>query len=200
MDRRIDISRRAGFLLLPLWALFALAAAGAPPAGTQVAKPVRALSLGTASDGVLVAVGEPVQFLDSSLGNVTSWSWDFSFDPAAPAVDSTAQNPVWTYTQVGLWSVHLEVCNSGGCSTATKQIEVVEPCTFPTDLALSAQTVDTTQSFDACYTITAGTGFAVVQPGAVTFRAGRTIALGNGFSVGGGASFQAVIDPTLAVP
>lgn len=57
------------------------------------------------------------------------------------------------------------------------------------DLTLSAQTVSTTELFEACGTLRAGNGFVVVDPGNVTLRAG-TVVLESGFSVGTGASLQ----------
>lgn len=173
---------------------------GAHCLAAPVASAPRVLTLGATSDGVSVLVGEEVQFQDGSAGEPTSWSWDFTYDGEVPAVDSVAQNPLWTFDQAGLWAVRLEVCNAAGCSDAVKRIEVVEPCPFLPDLVLSAVTVADAQTHQACRTITAGAGFAVVQPGEVVFRAGRTVVLGSGFSVGNGARLRVEIDPALDRP
>jgi len=191
------MTRRAS--LLSLVALLLLASAGASAAPVPK-RPVRVITLGATSDGPTAYVGEVVQFTDASQGAPTSWSWDFSYDGVQPIGDSIEQNPVWTFTTAGLFSVRFEACNEGGCSSAVKQIQVADLCAATHDLVLTAQTVSDAQQFDACQTITASTGFAVVGPGTVTFRAGRTIALGSGFSIGSGASFQAIIDPTLDTP
>lgn len=170
------------------------------PATRAAELPVRVLSLAATTDGPSAYVGQTVQFMDSSTGTPISWSWDFSYDGVQPVVDSTQQNPVWTFGTAGTYAIRLEVCNTGGCGSAVKQILVAELCTATHDLVLPSQTVSDTQQFDACQTITATSGFSVVTPGAVTFRAGRSIALGSGFSIGTGASFQAIIDPSLDTP
>ena len=59
--------------------------------------------------------GEPltVTFEDRSLpaGDITAWAWDFNGDGT---VDSTSQNPAYTYTKAGTYSVILTVTGSGG--------------------------------------------------------------------------------------
>lgn len=57
------------------------------------------------------------------------------------------------------------------------------------DLTLSNQTVRTTKTFEACGTLRAGDGFAVVDPGNVTLLGG-TVVLESGFSVGSGARLR----------
>ena len=50
-----------------------------------------------------------VQFTDSSTAEnttITTWQWDFDNDET---IDSTAQNPQWTYQEPGLYSVKLTV-------------------------------------------------------------------------------------------
>jgi hypothetical protein len=68
-----------------------------------------------------------------------------------------------------------------------------ELCCGTADLVLNHQTVTQTEAFEACKTITAGTNFQINSPGDVTFQAGERIILENGFSVGAGAKFRAVI-------
>jgi formylglycine-generating enzyme required for sulfatase activity len=58
-----------------------------------------------------------VQFADTSTNYPTSWQWDFNNDGT---VDSTAQNPSWTYTQNGWYSVRLVVANFLGSSSVTR--------------------------------------------------------------------------------
>ncbi|HTY15447.1 MAG TPA: PEGA domain-containing protein, partial [Methanoregulaceae archaeon] len=55
-----------------------------------------------------------VQFIDQSTGNVTAWAWDFNNDGQ---IDSTAQNPVYTYQNAGTYSVNLTVSGPGGSSS-----------------------------------------------------------------------------------
>lgn len=57
------------------------------------------------------------------------------------------------------------------------------------DLTLSGDTVNTTVTYEACGTLTAGDGFAVESPGYVTLRAGSVV-LGSGFSVGRNARLR----------
>ena len=58
-----------------------------------------------------------VQFTDQSTNGPTSWAWDFNNDGV---VDSTEQNPQFTYTDVGTYTVSLIVSNSAGSDTETK--------------------------------------------------------------------------------
>src|SRR5439155_23698763 len=69
-----------------------------------------------------------VQFTDQSTGNPTSWAWDFQGDGS---VDSTQQNPQFSYTTPGSYTVSLTVSNAAGSSTATKvsSITVTAPPT-----------------------------------------------------------------------
>ncbi|WP_460006754.1 PKD domain-containing protein, partial [Methanogenium cariaci] len=59
-----------------------------------------------------------VQFTDLSAGeDITAWAWDFNNDGT---IDSTEQNPVHTYTNIGLFTVTLEVSNTGGADVLTR--------------------------------------------------------------------------------
>ena len=57
-----------------------------------------------------------------------------------------------------------------------------------------------TQEFTGCRTLTTGTSFVIESGGDVTFRAGERITLTNEFSVVGGGTFTAEIDPLLTLP
>ena len=74
-----------------------------------------------------------VQFTDLSTGNPTSWAWDFNNDGI---VDSTDQNPVYTYNTDGIYTVKLTVSNSYGTAEEIKNdyIRVGKP-----DLVTSIQ-------------------------------------------------------------
>jgi outer membrane protein assembly factor BamB len=52
-----------------------------------------------------------VQFTDNSTGNATSWAWDFDNDGN---VDSSEQNPLYTYNVEGNYTVKLTVSNGNG--------------------------------------------------------------------------------------
>jgi len=166
------------------------------PTAEELAGPPRAVAL-SSSTPVAIVVGTPVQFQDTSTGGPTFWFWDFSFDGALPVIDSTAQNPVWTYEQTGAWPVRLEVCNATECSAAvTQDVTVVEPCTFADNLVLPdlLGPILSLLRYEACHVITANGSVNVLGTGEVRLRAGRTIVLGDGFSAGGGGSFVAEVD------
>ena len=69
-----------------------------------------------------------VQFTDQSTSksNLTAWSWDFNNDGI---VDSTEQNPTYTYTTPGTYTVKLTVTNAAANNSTTKTdyITVVTP-------------------------------------------------------------------------
>jgi formylglycine-generating enzyme required for sulfatase activity len=58
-----------------------------------------------------------VQFTDTSTQWPTAWQWDFNNDGT---IDSTQQNPSWTYTVDGVYSVRLSVTNVMGGATVTQ--------------------------------------------------------------------------------
>ena len=57
-----------------------------------------------------------VAFLDNSGGNPTNWNWTF---PGGTPASSTLQNPVVNYSQVGSYSVTLQISNSVGSDVIT---------------------------------------------------------------------------------
>ncbi len=58
-----------------------------------------------------------VQFTDLSTGAITQWAWDFNGDGIN---DSTEQNPVYTYSEPGIYTVTLVASNAFGGSTVIK--------------------------------------------------------------------------------
>lgn len=106
------------------------------------------------------------------------------------------------------WSLVTIRCDDGdstgdvGTATATFEVatDEVVTCTFTncsdsvqSERDVSGQTVSTTETFEACETLTAG-NFTVEAPnGDVTFRAGEKIVLKDGFAVESGTSFRAEI-------
>lgn len=63
------------------------------------------------------AVPLTVHFADQSTGNPTAWAWDFDNDST---VDSTAQNPSYTYDAAGTYTVKLTVTNAAGSDDEVK--------------------------------------------------------------------------------
>jgi PKD repeat protein len=55
-----------------------------------------------------------VSFTDDSTGVIWNWSWNFTSPP------TTTQNPVYSFTSSGLYTISLRVCNDGGCSFENK--------------------------------------------------------------------------------
>ena len=58
-----------------------------------------------------------VTFTDTSLGNATSWNWDFG---DGRDENATVQNPVHTYTDVGTYTVTLTETNAYGSDVKTR--------------------------------------------------------------------------------
>ena len=69
-----------------------------------------------------------------------------------------------------------------------------DACTIPSQKDESGQDVSSEQEFVACNILTA-TAFRVLDGGDITFRAGNTIILKDGFAVHSGAAFRAIIGP-----
>ena len=69
------------------------------------------------SDPVAILIGCSVQFTDLSTNSPTSWQWDFNNDGI---IDSTMQNPSYTYTTAGTYTVNLTVSNPAGSGDKVK--------------------------------------------------------------------------------
>jgi PKD repeat protein len=77
----------------------------APPTADFAASPTR------------VPVNTAIQFTDLSLGTISSWAWDFDNNGST---DSTEQNPSYTYSTSGTYTVALTVTGPGGTDGETK--------------------------------------------------------------------------------
>lgn len=66
-------------------------------------------------------VGEEVEFTDLSTNSPTGWSWNFG-----DGGSSTDQNPKYTYSIAGTYSVSLTASNNYGADTITQSISVTE--------------------------------------------------------------------------
>jgi PKD repeat protein len=58
-----------------------------------------------------------VQFNDQSVGNMTGWAWDFNKDGT---IDSTEQNPAYTYNDSGVYTVKLTISGPEGAKERVK--------------------------------------------------------------------------------
>lgn len=78
-----------------------------------------------------------VQFNDTSTSSITSWEWDFDNNGI---VDSTIQNPNFTYTTAGNYSVRLHVAGPGGSDETVKINYITVKPTFFADFTVSPVT------------------------------------------------------------
>ncbi|RKY14799.1 MAG: hypothetical protein DRP82_03210 [Planctomycetota bacterium] len=62
-----------------------------------------------------------VNFTDKSTGNPTSWEWDFDNDGT---VDSTDQNPTYTYSSPGWYTVRLTVSDGTSSDSCVKEMYI----------------------------------------------------------------------------
>lgn len=68
-------------------------------------------------------LGNPIHFQDTSVNTPTSWNWDFG-DGIGTSIE---QNPVYTYTTSGIFTVSLSTSNSCGSGTiAQNQVKIDE--------------------------------------------------------------------------
>ncbi len=58
-----------------------------------------------------------VKFTDQSTASPTSWSWDFNNDGIE---DSDVQNPSYTFTEIGVYTISLDVSNAQTSDAVTK--------------------------------------------------------------------------------
>ena len=67
--------------------------------------------------------GQTITFTDTSVNGPTSWAWDFQNDGV---VDSTSQNPTFSYATLGSRIVKLTVTNSAGSTSTTRTVTVAD--------------------------------------------------------------------------
>ncbi|GAA0725126.1 PKD domain-containing protein [Dokdonella soli] len=80
----------------------------------------RALSAHYTADRLRAKLGEPVNFIDLSAGDVSSWSWDFGDGNV-----SSEREPSHAYSQSGLYTVRLTVRGASG-SAVSERLLVIE--------------------------------------------------------------------------
>ncbi|MCK9331128.1 MAG: DUF3344 domain-containing protein, partial [Candidatus Cloacimonetes bacterium] len=81
--------------------------------GTGPAAPVAQFSANTTSGEAPLTV----RFTDESTGTPTAWAWDFENDGS---IDSSDQNPAYTYSTAGTYTVNLTVTNAAGSDSEVK--------------------------------------------------------------------------------
>ena len=70
----------------------------------------------TASITEIEGKNQAVHFYDESQGDITAWEWDFDGDGT---IDSSEENPVYTYARDGVYSVTLTIRTATGEDTLT---------------------------------------------------------------------------------
>jgi glucose/arabinose dehydrogenase len=122
-----------------------------------------------------------------------------SLNPCLPPGQGCTVELTFSSAVEGTFAGTLAVTGNIPDAAVPIQATAYQPCSGQDHLVLDSQTVSDTRTEEACRTLTAGP-YAVTSPGEVTFRAGETVILRDGFSVGAGAGFMAEVDPLLALP
>lgn len=117
-----------------------------------------------------------VQFTDQSTNEPTSWEWDFNNDGT---VDSTEQNPTYTFNTAGTYTVKLTATNSAGSDEETKT-EYITVTEEPTIDVLYEGTVSltpeetfgvTAYNSSVSYTVSETTPLGALQATGLTYDA-----------------------------
>src|SRR5260221_152029 len=121
-----------------------------------------------------------VQFTDQSSGSITGWAWDFGDGSA----NSSAQNPLHTYTNAGDYTATLTVTGSGGSSGKSLAIHVAARVL----LQIGATAVGTVANGSLASIVVSDGGSGYVEAPNVTFVGGggsgaMAIAIVSGGSV-----------------
>lgn len=90
--------------------------------------------------------GQSIQFSDLSIGNPTSWIWDF-----ADGATSALQNPTHTYNTAGTYTVKLTAGNTSGSNQSSKSVTVTatgSSFTLMSDVASNGGTLPTDYTID----------------------------------------------------
>ena len=92
-----------------------LAATPVPTSTPSVARPIAAFVQDVTTGNAPLTV----RFTNQSQGQITSFLWFFG-----DGSTSTQQNPVYTYTRAGIYTITLQVTGPGGTSNVSRQITV----------------------------------------------------------------------------
>lgn len=92
------------------------------------------------ADTTSIFLGHSIQFTDQSRYTPTYWLWNFGNGDS-----STQQNPLYTFTSAGVFSVSLTVTNDNGSDTKTRTdfITVIDSLTILTDYEGNIYNIDT---------------------------------------------------------
>lgn len=130
----------------------------------------------------------------------TGWAQDMRFSNDGStwsAWETYDPNKSWTLSGgAGTKTVYAQIRNGATVRQASDTIYLDSPCVAsPQNVDVPNQTVSGTESFAACDTVSAVSGFTVTGSGDVTFQAGNRVVLGDGFAVLDGGSFRAILLP-----
>jgi hypothetical protein len=73
-------------------------------------------------DDSALQVNTPIQFIEDSVGEATSFAWDFESDDI---IDSTERDPVWIFTNAGEYDVNLAVVIEGQVYTVNRALTIL---------------------------------------------------------------------------
>lgn len=103
------------------------------------------------ADSTIGSLPMTVHFTDITPLEVTQWQWDFNNDGV---IDSSAQNPSWTYLFPGIYSVSLQISDGNQSDTETKHnfiIASLDPATtlyVPTQYSTIQAAIDASTNGD----------------------------------------------------
>jgi hypothetical protein len=69
------------------------------------------------TDRFITLIPQPITGTDTSSNTPTSWQWSWGDGTA----NATTQNPSHSYSRPGFYTINMEACNAGGCSSAPGQ-------------------------------------------------------------------------------
>lgn len=147
------------------------------------------------------AVGQIVQFADTSTGSPTSWQWDFG-----DGTNATSQNPTHSYSSAASYTVTLTVTNAYGSQSVNRTITIIAALSAsfavtPASPAArqAAQFTDTSTGSPTAWRWNFGDGSAsTIQNPSHTFvtAASYTVAL----TVGNASGSKSVTQTVTVVP
>jgi PKD repeat protein len=86
---------------------------------------------------VVVFIGDPVAFRDTSTGGPTTWNWQFVPVSGKPSLNSTQKHPTMSFVDTGYYNVSLTAANPSYSNTRTKTnfIRVIDPNAISADFS-----------------------------------------------------------------
>jgi len=115
----------------------------------------------------------PIQFVDTSAGDVTSWAWDFDNDGI---IDSRASEPLWTFSSLGMKEVKLTTTINGIAYSCIKAINIqTSSLPNPANLKIKVRDNDVYLSWDPVPGASFYHVFSYNSPGLGTETSLRTI-------------------------